>query len=123
MGDMEDEDLNKAAVKIQSTFRGHKSRAAIPEKEEEHDSVVQSETASEEPAETVEVISTETTPATVSESAEDKGTAIVENVEDEGENEEEDENYGLDMEDEDLNRAAVKIQSTFRGHKSRSALP
>merc|ERR1712066_510673 len=73
--DMEDEDLNKAAVKIQSTFRGHKTRSEVIEKKEDNDEIKESQLDEDEKIETVEV-----------------------------DNLEEDENYGLDMEDEDLNK-------------------
>lgn len=79
-----DEEMEQAALKIQSTFRGHKTRQDMKKSEPEHEA-----SASEKPREQKDP---------------------VQDVDDEIAN--------MVLDDE-MEQAALKIQSTFRGHKTR----
>jgi uridine phosphorylase len=77
-----DEEMEQAALKIQSTFRGHKTRQDI--KKDDNEKV-----EAEEPK---------------------KEKSEVDNIDDDVANM---------VLDEEMEQAALKIQSTFRGHKTR----
>ncbi|CAO1413813.1 unnamed protein product [Diamesa serratosioi] len=81
-----DENMEQAALKIQSTFRGHKTRQDMKNKGEEEEVVAEAADASEEKKDTVEELN------------EDVANMVL---------------------DEEMEQAALKIQSTFRGHKTR----
>lgn len=97
-----DDDMEQAALKIQASFRGHKVRKEVKDKKQNDDD-------------------------------DDKITEVTEQVEEEDEQKQpenvsvvnEDENADVDDEianmvlDDDMEQAALKIQSSFRGHKVR----
>lgn len=91
-----DEEMEQAALKIQSTFRGHKTRKEVKDKQET------SETNEEEQAEAEEIKEEE-------EPAAEKTAKQLQDEEDIA---------NLVM-DDDMEKAALRIQSTFRGHKKR----
>lgn len=125
-----DSDMEEAALKIQSTFRGHKTRKEVKSK------LAFAEKINEQ----VEVKEDDSEIKTISESErEEEGNEIVEVLQENNEgsaNENQIENeQSIDKQeaipsevdddvanmvlDEEMEQAALKIQSTFRGHKTR----
>lgn len=91
-----DDEMEQAALKIQSTFRGHKTRKEIKKGEADNDAQITEDTQSEAP--------------TDDEPQEENFESSAQEVDDEI--------AGMVLDDE-MEQAALKIQSTFRGHKVR----
>jgi hypothetical protein len=82
-----DEEMEQAALKIQSTFRGHKTRKEIKTKDEDNEPDQESDQNQEE--------------STQPNDDDDVANMVL---------------------DEEMEQAALKIQSTFRGHKTRKEI-
>uniref|UniRef100_A0A8D8VK95 Neuromodulin n=1 Tax=Cacopsylla melanoneura TaxID=428564 RepID=A0A8D8VK95_9HEMI len=123
--DLDDPETEKAATKIQSVFRGHKTRKEIEESimkagEDEAQNLEQEFSADDK-----ELCHAATKiQATFRGHAARKQTAANQKEEDELSKELEkldpkDELADIDLSDPDLHKAATKIQASFRGHKVR----
>lgn len=124
-----DDEMAQAALKIQSTFRGHKARKDVKEIKS---TPLEGDIAEDfnEQVE-VEVVLKQQTPSEAervakSDDNEADGSLVDENQNDEPSVEKK-QSVGSEIEDDvakmvlddDMEQAAVKIQSTFRGHKTR----
>ncbi|CAL1262082.1 unnamed protein product [Larinioides sclopetarius] len=90
--DLTDKDLEKAATKIQASYRNFTAKRKQPE----------------------------SNPSSTEKQAEPEKKEVPEpTVNDKGENQEEENLDEIDLKDPQVEKAAVKIQSTFRGYKTR----
>lgn len=118
-----DDDMEQAALKIQSTFRGHKVRRDMKDTEVENEEQVE---GGREAVVELQQIDSE-------EKLENDDAAVSDGCVNENENEHEiasndtrgpiesevDDDIANMVLDDDMEQAALKIQSTFRGHKVR----
>lgn len=111
-GEVVTDDDEKAAVVLQSNYRGYRERKNYKERRERNKTLTGDELAIS--SSTVEVTSGEDLDATQEE--------VQENMEEEGKEAEEEAAGGRDENNEQETKAATVIQSNFRGHKERKIL-
>ena len=90
--DLEDPEVDKAALKIQSSFRGHQARKELKEQQQKEIINENEEINREKYDRNLKAESTK------------------------------DDDIDIDLEDPEVDKAALKIQSSFRGHKARKEL-
>ena len=125
--DLEDPEVGKAALKIQSSFRGHQARKEVETIRESKDKPV------EEPPEREEEIDIDLEDPEVGKAALKIQSSFrghqarkeVETIKEIKANPaketpaDEEEEIDIDLEDPEVGKAALKIQSSFRGHQAR----
>jgi hypothetical protein len=104
-----DDEMAEAALKIQSTFRGHKSRKELKDKQNEDTETEGESSNKEEKEEEEEKKEEETQESSASSNAEEKTAQQLQ---------EEEDIANLVM-DEEMEKTALKIQSAFRGKFAR----
>ncbi|XP_050733155.1 obscurin-like [Eriocheir sinensis] len=123
--DLNDPEVQKAATKIQAGFRGHKARKEV--KETAHPSEPNAE---DEEIAAIDLTDPELADAALKIQAGFRGAKARKEIMKKEEadlnqklgnlNTEAEEELDIDLTDPDLNKAATKIQATFRGHKQRA---
>ncbi|XP_001638100.2 cilia- and flagella-associated protein 91 [Nematostella vectensis] len=114
--DIDDPEVQKAATKIQASFRGHKTREQIKQDKQQKDeeeaaalkiqSSFRGHKAREEVKELMKSKSRESTREEVPMNEQETANTNAEEVD-------------IDLNDPDVQGAALKIQASFRGHKAR----
>ena len=100
--DLEDPEVGKAAVKIQSSFRGHQARKEVNEMRENEKEEQKPTSGDDQDA-----------PSTDDQKVSSDGTHTAKNKDDT------EDDIDIDLEDPEVGKAALKIQSSFRGHQVR----
>lgn len=127
--DLNDPKTNEAAVKIQASFRGHKTREELKHKKEEEEAAVkiQSSFRGMKAREQVKEIRESRSQEAINEKAAAKveGEKLDEGVAQQPQSDaaekpvEKTGDIDIDLNDQEVQDAALKIQASFRGHKAR----
>ncbi|XP_064651524.1 caldesmon-like isoform X10 [Lineus longissimus] len=105
--DLTDPDVEKAAIKIQAGIRGHLTRKGMKDKEAEKQATEDAEAPAEE----------EAAPPAEEETKQEEEAAPAEEQE-----KKEEEEVDIDLTDPEVENAAVKIQASFKGFKTRKEM-
>lgn len=121
--DLNDPEVQKAATKIQAGFRGLKARKEIKEHsatgpQEVDDDIADIDLTDPELADAALKIQAGFRGAKARKDKKKEDEKLNEKLE--NLNTEEEEELDIDLSDPELNKAATKIQATFRGHKQRA---
>ena len=122
--DPNDPNVHAAATKIQASFRGHKAREEVKRHKEEEDAAVkiQASFRGHVAREQIKELKDSKSKEMVETSEEGAEKVTTEEPKPGEGSEDQAEAVDIDLNDPEVQDAAVKIQSSFRGHKAREEI-